>query len=328
MATRCILPLLLLSPLLCHAIPPGGTTALWATSPGNLQNDDNPCPDYKTCSSTGHRLWNMLQRTIAQPHPVDRIDGKPLFDTWYATDTIPLANHGAEIRPDLLAHGLDYTKMTVWATMSKDPETGEESIDAAYGNIIDPAQGVVVAIENTRDFDEVGKLHWSEIVYQTWSRAKPAPGDNLSTLRYSIQNKVDNPPAQAIIQLAYAEMGYPPVKSEDAQWRRWTLAETPNWFYALLGTDNCKGTIWLLNDHAAEAGKKVVTEVWTRWPGVYPDIWCVSLRFLDVILFSLADLGAKNVCGGDEKSFADLFWIIQDEYWTGLVIQCSYSISR
>ncbi|KAI4136518.1 MAG: hypothetical protein L6R39_007749 [Caloplaca ligustica] len=273
------LPLLLVSALGSRASPTGptaGNTVQLLQHPGNVQTDPDTCPDYKTCSVNGYKLWTMLQTTISQPHPVDRTDGTELFKTWYETDTVPLGKHGASIRPDLQSHGVDYTKMALYASTSKDPETGEVAIESAYGNIIDPVQGVIIAIENTADFDENRKLHWSEIVYQTWTQlAKPTPAANLSTLRYSIQNKVDNPPAQAIIALAHTTMGYPPPKTGDAVWHRWTRAETPNWFYALLGTDNCKGTIWLLNDHAAEAEKKVVTEIWTRWPGTYPDIWYV-----------------------------------------------------
>ncbi|KAI4184774.1 MAG: hypothetical protein LQ346_006045 [Caloplaca aetnensis] len=278
-ASWIIIPLLLLSPFLStQALPPPNDNLQLTTTP-------DTCPDYKTCSIAGRRYWLALQATIAQPHPTDRTDGKPLFDTYYETDALPLGPHGRTIRPDLERHGVDATKMTLYASTSKDPATGEVAFESAYGNIIDPVQGVIVAIENTSDFDEGKKLQWSEIVYQTWRRAMPAPEANLSTLRYSIQNKVDNPPAQAIIKLAYSRMGYPETGTGDVEWRRWTLAETPNWFYALLGTDNCKGTMWLLRDHAAEAGKKVVTEIWTRWPGFYPDIWyvCSCSRSAEVV---------------------------------------------
>lgn len=65
-------------------------------------------------------------------------------------------------------------------------------------------------------------------------------------------------------------------------WRKWTLAEhevannlNPQlqeskadpikfFFYAFLGTDNVKGTVYLLNDHPVALGKKIITEIWTR----------------------------------------------------------------
>ncbi|KAL9599992.1 MAG: hypothetical protein Q9219_003461 [cf. Caloplaca sp. 3 TL-2023] len=319
MLLRWNLPLLCLLPILIRCSPGGPSeediARQWARTPWNTQNDDNVCPDYRTCSRDGHKYWNTLRNTLAKTPPVDRSDGRPLFDSLYESEIIPLGNYGSGIRNDLQIHGLDWKKMTLWASTSKDPETGEVSFDAAYGNILDTANGVIIAIENNRNLDDHRKdpdsdpdddddddddngddgpsghkgLPWSEIMYQTWQRAKviedgyfaekktgwPVPGADLSHFRYSIQHRIDNPQTQQIIKLAYGQMRYPLTGMGDTTWRKWTVEEpaTRNWFYALLGTDNCKGTMWLLNDHAKEAGKKVVREIWTRWSGVYPDIW-------------------------------------------------------
>ncbi|KAL8716942.1 MAG: hypothetical protein Q9225_005768, partial [Loekoesia sp. 1 TL-2023] len=261
---------LLLFPLVIRTSPVDDIAAQWARTPWNHQNDDDVCPDYKTCSSNGRKYWETLQNTISQVSPTDRTDGKPLFDTLYESETIPLGKYGEGIRPDLQNHGLDYSKMTLWASSSKDPETGEVAIDAAYGNILDTANGVIIAVENFREFDEHRKspdsdagsdaggskqhegLPWSEIMYQTWQRTraiedayaaqkKPGwlPGADLSTFKYSIQHKIDNPQTQKIINLAYRSMGYPATGKGDKTWRRWTMEqETRNWFFALLGTDN------------------------------------------------------------------------------------------
>lgn len=40
-----------------------------------------------------------------------------------------------------------------------------------------------------------------------------------------------------------------------------------------MGTDNVKGVVFLLNDHSVEMGRKIITEVWTRWDTDFPDIW-------------------------------------------------------
>ena len=319
-----LVPSLLLFPFSILSSPVGDIAAQWSQTPGNTRENDDVCPDYKTCSSNGHQYWQTLQQTISQASPVDRTDGKAIYDAQYQSETIPLANHGASIRPDLQNHGLDYQKMTLWASISKDPETGEESFDAAYGNILDTANGVIIAVENNRDFDDRRKqpdsdsdsdspamqgdgLPWSEIMYQTWHRAKDLEnsyfaqklpgwvvgGADLSTFKYSIQNKVDNPQTQQIVKLAYANMGYPPTGQGDTTWRKWTVEETPNWFFALLGTDNCKGTVWLLRDHAGEAGKKVVREIWTRWEGFYPDIWYVYFLYLIMSMVSGRFYGSR-----------------------------------
>ncbi|KAI4106113.1 MAG: hypothetical protein LQ345_007202 [Seirophora villosa] len=283
-------PLLSFSLLLLAIAAGSGLTAHLPDQPGNVQNDDDVCPSYERCKSAGFRLWKTLRDTLADPSHVDRADGKPIYDAYYLSETIPLGTYGSGVRPDLQEHGINWQKMTLWASTSKDPETGEEAFDSAYGNILDTANGVVIAIENTRDYDKSRKLNWSEIIYQTWQRAmlleteyaaakKPGwvPGVNLSSFKHSIQTKIANPETQKIIERAYRDLKYPMPAAGEKGWRRWTLTKTPDWFYALLGTDNCKGTVWMLNDHAAEAGGKIVKDIWTRWGEVYPDIWYVLI---------------------------------------------------
>lgn len=266
------LPFLLVFSPFTRASPTRNATLRLPAAPGHIRADADTCQDYKTCVSNGRRYWNILQVTIAQSHPVDRTGDKALFDTWYFTEAVGLGYDDVLIIPDLLKHGIDYEKMMRYESTSKDPDTGVLSVETAYQNAIDPVHGVIVADLNFNYYDDNRKLPWSEIIYQTWQRAKTTPEANLSTLQFSIQSAFDNEAAWIIIKLAHKSMGYPPTRG-DRVWRKWTLADTPDWFYALLGTETCKGTIWLLNDHAAEAGKKVVTEIWTRWWATYPDIW-------------------------------------------------------
>ncbi|KAL8798187.1 MAG: hypothetical protein Q9182_006879 [Xanthomendoza sp. 2 TL-2023] len=266
-----------LLPLLTTALPPSDPhTLLFDNS--NTVNPSESCTNFETCSTLGIVLWRKLQLTISRPSPQDRTDGKPIFDKYYNTDIVPLANYGENIRADLQRHDIDLQRMTLYASASQNPTTGEKAMEPAYGNIIDVDQGVIIGIQNHNGFDNERKLNLSEILYQTWRRAMRSRADkNLSRLRYSIQPRVDNEAAQALITMAYKKVGYPPVgrdKKGDAVWRKWTAKDTPKWFFALLGTDNCKTTMFLLDQHAAEVGKKVVTEIWTRWKGDgLPDIW-------------------------------------------------------
>ena len=98
-------------------------------------------------------------------------------------------------------------------------------------------------------------------------------GSTLSTLTHSFQHDIVNVDTQRILELMYTNSDYPARR--DWQWRTWTEAATPNWFHALLGTDNCKGTVFLLTQHATEAGKREITEIRTWWDGDWPYIWYV-----------------------------------------------------
>lgn len=110
-------------------------------------------------------------------------------------------------------------------------------------------------------------------MYQAWQVIKAADdksgvaaGGTLATLRYSVQMNVINEQAVGILELAYSNMGYPGQYSGDVTWREWSKLDiqTRNWWLALLGTGNCKGTVYLLTQHAREAGRKEIGDVYTR----------------------------------------------------------------
>ncbi|KAL8715212.1 MAG: hypothetical protein Q9220_001170 [cf. Caloplaca sp. 1 TL-2023] len=253
---------------------------------GGSEDDTNEaCLDYKTCDSKGLQYWNWLQGNLSSPNPVDRIDGKATYEESYLSDSSVMGpKFASDIRQDLLNHGLpnlDDPAYTYWSTSSIDPATGVESEYVAYKNIINARDGVLIALVNYRSEDEANTLPWSEIMYQAWQESKSydeqrnAQSGTLSTLQHVVRSSVSNEQTQTILKLMYANSGYPAISTGDTTWRKWTEEATPNWFFALLGTDNCKGVLFLLTQHAVEAGKKEVTEIWTRWPGAYPDIWYV-----------------------------------------------------
>ncbi|KAL8691861.1 MAG: hypothetical protein Q9218_003005 [Villophora microphyllina] len=262
---------------------------------GLVADDDDaldPCTSYSACGAKGHELWTTLLNTVSKAQPVDRTHTQnppdvDVFHSDYQTEIQGIEEFGASVSADLAAKGLDLSKMGLYATWTVNPTTQNDE-DTAYMNIFDTAGGAILAIENWRDRDSRKTLPWSELMYQTWAMAKEAeddiyadraihpyevvPGHNISSLQYSVQVQIANAHTKAIIVLAHNSMGFP-TDHNDPVWRKWTEEDTPNWFLALLGTDNCKGTMWLLNDHAAEIGKKDITEIWTRYAFPYPDLW-------------------------------------------------------
>ncbi|KAL8697005.1 MAG: hypothetical protein Q9201_007363 [Fulgogasparrea decipioides] len=255
---------------------------------GNRQVDDSVCKDYKTCGERGHRYWQWLQGNVSLVQPVDRTDGAEIFDTFYGIEFASLEDAVSQLEQDLANHGFEDEYIEAWAIFSKDPDTGEETVETAYRNMFYTYKGLIIAEENFREYDEQKKLPWSELMYQNWQVAKEwaddrrddphfahleHPGGGLiSSLQTVIQAKVQNDQTKAVIQTMFKSEGRE-WNVLDQTWYKYTLAETSNWFYALLGTDNCKGTVWLLNDHAAEIGKKVITEIWVRYARPDPDIW-------------------------------------------------------
>ena len=253
---------------------------------GEHQEDDEVCDDYATCSERGLGYWNALHTTLFNAQPSDRTDGYNIFHTYYETEFDGVMVADPDLRQGLANRGVSYENMDVWYTFSMDPKTGHESFEKAYFNVFDTANGVIIAEGNWRELDEQKRLPWSELMYQTWQVAKDnadvisktdkshPPGGPISNLRSVIQHIITNMGTQAVLRAAYQSRGYS-IGQGDQTWQKWTEADTPYFFYGLLGTDNCKGTVWLLNDHAAEIGKKEVSVIWTRWTTGSPDIWYV-----------------------------------------------------
>ncbi|KAI4272511.1 MAG: hypothetical protein L6R38_006575, partial [Xanthoria sp. 2 TBL-2021] len=170
-------------------------------------------------------------------------------------------------------------------------DTGIEDIIITYTNLFDTNKGVIVAIENWHTLDSSGALTWSELIYQTWkvasdlqtkgaqtyAQGKWQAGGSISTLQHVIQSRIFEPGTISVLGTAYRELNYPGANSGDKTWRRWMEADflVRNWFFSILGTDACKGTIQLLKEHAVEIGRKEITEIWTTWSGPLPEIWYV-----------------------------------------------------
>ena len=269
--------------LLTHAIP----ARLADIIASELQEDHYVCPSYMTCGEKGLIYWNWLQGNISDPTHLDRTDGKELFAKSYFSERVPLHERPFLSPQDLHDNalpGFDDPAYSYWYTASTIPGDGDENEEIPYKNIINTRDGVLITMEAFKEDDTAQTLPWSEIMYQVWQGAKAYDDERtkakgmggsstLSTLTHSFQNDIVNVDTHRILELMYTNAGYDPGR--DWQWRTWTEAATPNWFHALLGTDNCKGTVFLLTQHAAEAGKREITEVRTWWDGDWPHIWYV-----------------------------------------------------
>ncbi|KAL8916692.1 MAG: hypothetical protein Q9172_006184 [Xanthocarpia lactea] len=257
---------------------------------GNKQlHDDEVCHTSQTCKDRGKRYWDQLIATVSQPNPVDRTDGPDKFAEYYRTELAVLGDHIPQLHNDLENHGFETKYIQGWATFSMNPDTGKETVATAYRNLFYTSKGLIIQEENFRDADEQKKLPWSELMYETWEDAHqwenfqhsedpthPAGGP-ISTLQTVVSAKCVGEETQAVIKEIWDVQGHD-WNEGDPTWYKYTLAELAaagkaDWFYSLVGTDNVKGAVWLLNDHAAEIGKKVITEIWVRWTWVNPDIW-------------------------------------------------------
>ncbi|KAL8719191.1 MAG: hypothetical protein Q9225_003770 [Loekoesia sp. 1 TL-2023] len=264
--------------------PPSGPQP--SLKPGNDQEDADACQDYKSCSVKGLGYWNKLDEALRDPQYQDRTDGTDKFQKFYTStfdDTMP---SDPDLRQDLVTHGLNANYLDMWTTKEKNSKANK--FFSPFLNAFDTNGGAIIALANWRQFDKTQQLPWSELMYQTWKAAsKMADHENLygifpghpkggpiSNLKCVVQHIVTNDGTKGVMKTMYEKNRYS-IGQGDMEWKKWTEEDSLYWFYALLGTDNVRGTVWLLRDHANEIGRKTVTEIWTRWEAANPDIWYV-----------------------------------------------------
>ncbi|KAL8692374.1 MAG: hypothetical protein Q9218_002593 [Villophora microphyllina] len=248
-----------------------------------LEAQDDTCDDFATCDVKGLHSWNDLYSTITTLPIYDRTDGQAIFAQHYRATSGKYAPD-ADIQQDLQSHDIDITHMEKWTVDSVDQTTQFPNRDDSYVNAFNTKDGVIVAIANWKQDDTAEeKLQWSELMYNVWHEAQSLadqrhakdpsqpPGGPISNLRIVVQQTVINSETMSVLRTMYEKNGFKIVG--DPTWQLWDEQNTPNWFYAILGTPNVRGTLWLLNDHAAEIGGKMPVRVYTRWQWQWPDIW-------------------------------------------------------
>ncbi|KAL8881640.1 MAG: hypothetical protein Q9198_001195 [Flavoplaca austrocitrina] len=254
-----LLSWLVISPLLIEAL------SIQPRVGDVLQQDEGICLAYNTCSEKGLGYWNKLHTTLYQSQQGQIID--PTSDR-------------QEIRPsDSNGH---------WKIFGFDPISQQRDQTSACYNIFDTHNGLIIAESNRRGGDSQQKLPWSELMYQTWSyaaknadslaaaNAAHPPGGPISNLRAVVQHFIVNKGTQQVLTAAYNARGWVPGYDGEDQWREFKEEDAGKknfFFYSLLGTDNVKGTVWLLNDHANEIGRKDISAIHVRWHMGNPDIW-------------------------------------------------------
>ncbi|KAI4272326.1 MAG: hypothetical protein L6R38_006651 [Xanthoria sp. 2 TBL-2021] len=282
MLLRWSVPLLVSCPSLVQAFPAINPRAPPVLE--NTQEEADVCTEYSICGEKGHDYWDILHTTLSNPQSADRADTTGHFNKYYAPELAGYFEVGVEdpeMALKMRERGMDTADMDIWEVNSFDPVRKIRLKQTAYFNAFNTAAGIIIAKGNWRSSDQNKKedqLQWSEIMFQTWKKAAAQaerdqlPHGPISNLRAVVQSNVVNHGTTEIFRAAYKENKLEPW--EDPHWRSWTEDSHRSFFFAMLGTDNVKGTIWLLNDHAAGIGRKEISAIHTMWDD-HLDIWYV-----------------------------------------------------
>ena len=287
------IPLLLLCPSIVLTLSsprPRGLPAEVALPPDSDDElDEEPgCADYSGCGSDGINYWNTLQTTLLNPQAVDRSTPPSLFEDHYIADVVPRLTVDADLRQSLRNRDMDISHIDLWQVSSNNSITKQRDPEPAYNNLFDTDHGFLIAEGNWRAKDSQRKLQWSEAIYQTWKLAEKRanelavqgkgspPGGPISNLQSVVRHSITNQGTQSVTRAAYAANDWIPGSDGPEEWRRFTETDKQFFFFALIGTENVKGLLWLLRDHAVEIGRKEPATIWTRWCSSKPDIWYVT----------------------------------------------------
>ncbi|KAI4284866.1 MAG: hypothetical protein L6R38_001131 [Xanthoria sp. 2 TBL-2021] len=265
MLLRWLVPWLLFFSLSVQAFPTKKTTPIRER---NDAEDDDPCRDYADCSSKGFILWNTLHTTLFKDQITDRND-RSLFQKHYISEFSHFDLPDKKFHLPLRNRGIEIVKMDYWAIYPKNPDTqeNERPDDPPYLNMFDTKNGILIADANFRAEDTQKALNWSELMYQTWALANVTRGVGgpISNLRSIVRSEVVNEGTKAAFEVAYQNNLLRPGGDGPEDWREWNEATHGSFFLDMLATDNIKGVVWLLNDHAAEMGRKEITSIYSRW---------------------------------------------------------------
>ncbi|KAL8846139.1 MAG: hypothetical protein Q9221_008756, partial [Calogaya cf. arnoldii] len=115
-----------------------------------------------------------LRSNISDPTPLNRTDGKELFEESYYIGRLPLVDHplSSQDLREFAPPNFDDPAYSHWYTGIKSPINRNENEEDPYRNIINIRDGVLITMVAFKMQDTARTLAWSEIIYHLWQGAK------------------------------------------------------------------------------------------------------------------------------------------------------------
>ena len=245
---------------------------------------------YDACLGKGRKNWNNLQSLLRSTSPPPSRDAaRKNFNEYYLAIGPEWTKAPRKLKGALALAGVtDERLLQSWEVDSRKERNSDASatIIPPYETIYVPSKGVLIVDMALKEQDMQQKLFHSDILFLTLEqRVIPANmlrSNMLSPTRFQVRklsvvihNYVVNFITKRTILHAYAKylgLTEHQVKS-DGIWRQWSPdGPYPEAFLALCGTDNVKGTLYMLKDYRSELGRKTIRDIWTRGDSE-PDIW-------------------------------------------------------
>ena len=128
--------------------------------------------------------------------------------------------------------------------------------------------GVIIAANNDQREDKFAasnKLRFSEIVFWEFKLAADSNERKakVSNLNWVFRSKIVNPDTTSPILEIHKRRG-----NGDKE-QQWIMDNDADAFLALIGSNNVKSVVWMLNDHVNAFIRKGIPNIWTQLDGKY-----------------------------------------------------------
>ena len=223
----------------------------------------------------GINNWNALEARRQDKCPVDVAYDQPKFDKYWK-ERIP-QNAPPSIQPQFVPRGVNNGQPlpeNAFMGVEYRSKTNGVADKTAYDNLHAPqlegptsgTGGVIIAANNDQRKDKSApedKLRFSEILFWEYKMAADSAKrkSKVSNLNWVFRSNIINADTTNLI----LEIHQRRANADKEQ--QWTMGDDSDAFLALIGSDNVKSVVWMLNDHVNAFIRKGVLSIWTQPDG-------------------------------------------------------------
>lgn len=230
---------------------------------------------FKALKAKGIINWNALEARRQEKCPVDVAKDQAKFDKYWVERIA--VNAPAAIRPQFVPRLVNNGKPlpdNAFLGVEYRSKTNGVADKTAYDNLHAPqldgptsgTGGVIIAANNDQSEDKSApedKLRFSEIVFweYTMTADSASPKARVSNLNWVFRSNIINTDTTNLILEIHQRRG------NSAKEQQWTMDDDSDAFLALIGSDNVKSIVWMLNDHVNAFLRKGIPSIWTQPDG-------------------------------------------------------------
>ena len=230
---------------------------------------------FNTLKNKGANNWIALEARRQENGPVDVAYDQPKFDKYWK-EKIP-QNAPPALRPQFVPRGVNNGEPlpeNVFLGVEYRSRINGVVSKTAYDNLHAPqlkgptagSGGVMIAANNDYREDKSAKedkLRFSEILFWEYKMAADSTDRKakVSNLNWVFRSNIINTDTKNLILEPHKRRAKP---DEEQQW---TMEDDSDAFLALIGCDNVKSVVWMLNDHVNAFIRKGIPSIWTQPDG-------------------------------------------------------------